>query len=225
MTARAASAPVVGAPSVTANAMLDADTAIDALATLFEGAPEGAIFLTALGPNGAVHSLAARETDRVEAFLQRHDETGAGLYFCVGTLRDGGRGRSKSNVGWIIGVHADVDFKDHDGAPEEIRQRIGQTLLPASLVVETGGGLHVYWLLHEAEAATTETVGRVEAALRRLADHLGGDPQCAEISRLMRVPGTTNHKRRETPAAVRVLENRPAARYELGELEDWLASA
>jgi Protein of unknown function (DUF3631)/RepB DNA-primase from phage plasmid len=204
--------------------MLDVDTAIDALATLFEGAPEGAIFLTALGPNGAVHGLAARETDRVEAFLQRHDETGAGLYFCVGTLRDGGRGRSKSNVGWIIGLHADIDFKDHDRPPEEIRQRIGQTRLPASLMVETGGGVHAYWLFREAEAAAPETVARVEAALRLLADHLGGDPQCAEISRLMRVPGTTNHKR-ETPVAVRVLENRPAARYELGELEEWLAEA
>src|SRR5215831_7801669 len=165
--------------------MLDVDTAIGALATLFEGAPEGAIFLTALGPDGAVHSLAARETDRVEAFLQRHDQAGAGLFFCVGTLLDGGRGRSKGNVGWIIGLHADVDFKDHDCTPEEIRQQVEQTLLPASLVIETGGGLHVYFLFHEAESATPETVARVEGALRRLADHLGGDPQCAEISRLM----------------------------------------
>jgi len=203
--------------------MLDVDTAIDALATLFEGAPGGTIFLTALGPNGAVHSLAARETDRVEAFLQRHDQAGVGLYFCVGTLLDGGRGRGKQNLGWIIGLHADIDFKDHDCAPEEIRQRIGQTLLPASLVVETGGGVHCYWLFHEAEAATPEAIARIEAALRRLADHLGGDPQCAEISRLMRIPGTVNFKR-EKPAAVCVLENRPAARYELDELEDWLAS-
>jgi hypothetical protein len=67
-------------------------------------------------------------------------------------------------------------------------------------------------------------VARVEAALRRLADHLGGDPQCAEISRLMRIPGTVNFKR-ETPVAVRVLQDRPAARYELAELEEWLAEA
>src|SRR5262249_52380841 len=194
--------------------MLDVDTAIDALATLFEGAPEGTIFLTALGPNGAVHSLAARETDRVEAFLQRHDQAGVGLYFCVGTLLEAGRGRSKQNVGWITGLHADIDFKDHDCAPADIRQRIGQTLLPASVVVETGGGLDVYWVLRGAWAATAETIARVEAALRRLADLLGGDPQCAEISRLMRVPGTVNFKR-ERPSAVSLLENRLAARYEL----------
>jgi hypothetical protein len=204
--------------------MLDVDTAIDALATLFEGAPEGAIFLTALGPNGAVHSLAARETDRVEAFLQRHDQAGAGIYFCVGTLRDGGRGRSKGNVGWIAGLHADIDYKDHDLAPEEIQRRLDQAALPASLVVATGGGLHCYWLFHEAEAARPEAIARVEAALRRLADHIGGDPQCAECARLMRVPGTTNYKR-ENPVAVRVLEDRPAARYELTELEEWLAEA
>src|SRR5262249_55120727 len=219
-----ASASVAGALFFKVSAMLEVDTAIDALATLFEAAPEGTIFLTALGPGGAVHSLAAPETDRVEAFLQRHDQAGVGLYFCVGTLRDGANGRSKSNVGWIIGLHADIDFKDHDCAPEEIRQRIGQTLLPASIVVETGGGVHSYWLFHEAEAATPGMVGGVEAALHRLADHLGGDPQCAEISRLMRIPGTMNYKR-EDPVAVRVLGDRPAARYELAELEEWLTEA
>src|SRR5262245_52065381 len=224
MTAERRRLPAVGAPSFKGNAMLNVDTAIDALATLFEGAPEGAIFLTALGPNGAVHSLAARETDRVEAFLRRHDQAGAGLYFCVGTLLDGGRGRSKANVGWVAGLHADIDYKDHDLAPEEVQHRLGQTPLPASLVVATGGGLHCYWLFHEAEAATPETAARIEAALRRLADHIGGDPQCAECARLMRVPGTVNYKR-EVPVAVRVLEDRPAARYELAELEEWLAEA
>src|SRR5262249_47959983 len=161
-------------PSFQVNAMLDVDTAIGALATLFEGAPEGAIFLTALGPDGAVHSLAARETDRVEAFLQRHDQAGAGLYFCVGTLRDGANGRSKNNVGWIAGLHADIDYKDHDLGPEEIQRRLDQTLPPASLVIGTGGGLHCYWLFHEAEAATPEAVARIEAALGPPSHYSGG---------------------------------------------------
>jgi hypothetical protein len=57
--------------------MIDVDAAIDTLATIFEAAPKGAVFLTALGPNGAVHSLASRETDRIETFLQRHDRAGS----------------------------------------------------------------------------------------------------------------------------------------------------
>ena len=67
-------------------------------------------------------------------------------------------------------------------------------------------------------------MARVEAALGRLAHHVGGDPSCAEISRLMRVPGSTNYKR-ETPILVRVLRDRPAARYEFSELEEWLGEA
>jgi hypothetical protein len=65
---------------------------------------------------------------------------------------------------------------------------------------------------------------RVETALRALADHLGGDPASAEISHLMRLPGSTNYKR-EAPAAVRVIRDRRAARYELDEIEDWLKEA
>src|SRR5215471_1450521 len=109
--------------------MLVVDTAIAPLATIFENSWVGAAVLTALGETGAVHSLASRETDRIETFLQRHDRTGVGLYFCVSTLRDGANGRSKNNVGWIAGLHADVDYKDHDLAPEEIQRRLSATLL------------------------------------------------------------------------------------------------
>jgi hypothetical protein len=204
--------------------VIDVDAAIEALRTLFEGAPEGTVFLTALGPNRAVCSLLSRDSDRIEHFLRRNDRPGTNLYFCVGTLRNGSDGRSKANVGWIAALHADIDFKDHDLAPKEILRRVDQTLLPASLVVDTGGGLHVYWLFREAEAATPDTVARVETALRRLVDHLGGDPQCAEISRLLRLPGTPNYKR-EPLATVRVRCDRRAARFELAELEEWLEDA
>src|SRR5262245_25643412 len=144
--------------------MIDTDAAIEALATIFEGAPEGAGFVTALGPNGAVRSTMSRDADRIGDFLRRHDRPGGGLYFCVGTLRDSATGRSKPNVGWITGLHADTDYKDHELTPAEILRRINQALLPASLIIETGGGLHTYWLLREAEPATAETVARVEVA-------------------------------------------------------------
>jgi hypothetical protein len=105
-------ASVLGPAPFCEGAMIDVDAAIDTLATIFEGAPEGAIFLTALGPGGAVHSLAAREIDRVEAFLQRHDQAGAGLYFCVGTLLGGGRGRSKCALLLVVSRSGDGDAGD-----------------------------------------------------------------------------------------------------------------
>jgi AAA domain-containing protein/DNA primase RepB-like protein len=211
-------------PSLRKPRVIDIDVAIGALGAIFEAAPEGVVFLTSLGPNGAVRSLMSRESEHIESFLQRHDRPGAGSYFCVGTLRQDAGGRCKNNVGWIVGLHADIDFKDHDSSPGEVLRRVKQTMLPASLIIETGGGLHAYWLFREAEAATTGMVARVEQQLRRLADHVGGDLQCAECARLMRVPGTTNYKR-EPPLAVRIIEDREAARYDLAELGEWLADA
>jgi hypothetical protein len=77
--------------------MIDANVAIDALGTIFEGVPEGIVFLTALNPNGAVRSLMSRDSDRIEQFLQQQDRLGTGLHFCVGTLREGASGRCKNN--------------------------------------------------------------------------------------------------------------------------------
>ena len=61
-----------------------------------------------------------------------------------------------------------------------------------ALVVASGRGLHAYWRLDrdlEGEA--------IDAANRRLAAHLSGDPQAADRGRAMRLPGTVNRKHGE----------------------------
>jgi hypothetical protein len=73
----------------------------------------------------------------------------------------------------------------------------------------------------ESLLATTENIERVEALLRLLADHLAGDPRCAEASRLMRLPGSHNSKEAAW-AEVQVLVNKPTRRYELEDLAEWL---
>jgi RepB DNA-primase from phage plasmid len=75
--------------------------------------------------------------------------------------------------------------------------------------VESGGGVHAYWLFRQGEPVTEGTRPRIELALRRLANHVGGDASCAEVSRILRVPGSTNYKR-EQSTIVRVVRKRPA---------------
>ena len=69
-----------------------------------------------------------------------------------------------------------------------------------------------------------ENIERVEALLRLLADHLAGDPACAEASRLMRLPGSHNTKDGAWTEA-QILVNEPARRYEIDDLADWLETA
>ena len=139
----------------------DTDQAIEFLGTLFEGCPEGTVWLTSLvlpGRDGEVRSFASRDGDAIADFAARHNHPDRAMYFCPSALQPHAGGRSKETVGWITGLHADIDFKNHDAAPEEILRRLDQAALPASLIVASGGGLHCYWLLREAVAATGETV-------------------------------------------------------------------
>jgi hypothetical protein len=93
-----------------------------------------------------------------------------------------------------------------------------------TFVVLSGNGLHAYWCFREALPATAENIERVEALLRLLADHLAGDPQCAEASRLMRLPGSHNSKGAAW-TKVRVLVHEPTRRCEFDELAEWLETA
>ncbi|WP_456703025.1 hypothetical protein [Bradyrhizobium sp. USDA 4449] len=64
-------------------------------------------------------------------------------------------------------------------------------------------------------------VERIEAALKQLADLVAGDLQCAEVSRLMRLPGSHNTKD-DGWIAVEIIEQNDD-RYELSDLEEWLS--
>lgn len=83
-----------------------------------------------------------------------------------------------------------------------------------SVVVPSGSGanLHAYWPLSEPIR------GRLlEEANLRLVAALGADPQCFDAGRILRPPGTWNHKRRPpTPVALTRFE--PARRYRLEEV-------
>jgi hypothetical protein len=71
--------------------------------------------------------------------------------------------------------------------------------------------------------ATAENIEHVEALMKLLADHLGGDPACAEASPLMRLPGSHNTKDGAW-TEVRVIVDR-TTHYELDDLADWLETA
>jgi hypothetical protein len=82
--------------------------------------------------------------------------------------------------------------------------------LPApSQVVHSGGGLHLYWLL-ETPLTADETL---ETLLDALAWATGGDPQVAERARILRLPGTINHKPQRGGAICQVVETHPERLY------------
>ena len=85
---------------------------------------------------------------------------------------------------------------------------------PPTMVIASGtpGHLHIYWKLRHAYPNE-----QIERANRQLAHHLGGDPASVDIARVLRPPGTHNHKH-TPPTRVELRSHRPAARYTLAEL-------
>jgi hypothetical protein len=66
------------------------------------------------------------------------------------------------------------------------------------IIVESGTGFHVYWLLTTSLFVRTGRWTEVEAVNRALAKKYHGDIAAIDVSRVLRVPGTLNHK--HTPA-------------------------
>jgi hypothetical protein len=121
----------------------------------------------------------------------------------------------------LIGLHCDADFNTIVEDEVCIWNAIDQLPLPPTKAVQSGHGVHLYWLFREALPATNENIVKVEQLLRALARHLAADSQTAEVSRAMRLPGTHNTKFGEWLPVEQVTDN-PHARYEFNDLLAWM---
>lgn len=146
-------------------------------------------------------------------------------------LASGARGGSAHTT--LIGaVWADLDFYDPDDPKKADYPPTDEVVLELlgvdpSIVVHSGGGLQGWWLFDEAlllssPDARRRAEGLVEGFQKRLANDLraagyGTDANSFDLSRMMRLPGTFNHKK-DVARPVEVI-SRSDRRYSVPELE------
>ena len=122
-----------------------------------------------------------------------------------------------------VGNRADK-YPSQAEAIVDLRRFCEATGLPRPLVVTSGGGLHVYWLVTES---LPSDAWRVEAAkLKQLARHYGlkADPsRTTDTASVLRVAGTFNFKDRSNPREVKALT--PASEIGVGEFTQLLDKA
>lgn len=138
------------------------------------------------GPSG--RHVATRDLDQIVEWVARNDQAGRGCFFSTGTIAEG-KPRRKENFRQICAVHADVDFKDVDCSPEEVREILQNLPRRPAWTVESGNGLHLYWPIDP-----TSDVDEVEAVIKDVCRAVGGDPAVAHVVALMRLPGSHNSK-------------------------------
>jgi len=152
-----------------------------------------------------------RDLKKLITFIQ--DNMDQNVYFGAATRK--GKGGSKNYALEIPALWVDIDWKDFKRGKAEAMRLLKRFPLKPSIVVFTGHGMHVYWILQKPEKATSE----IEGYLKGLALELKGDLSATELARILRVPGTFNYKYGEKLPVTRSIDN--ALRYDLEDFEQW----
>ncbi len=141
------------------------------------------------------------------------------------------RGYAQSAAAWP-GVGLDIDVrgegksKPYPPTMEDALWLIDQAPIKPSLIVDTGGGVHAYWLFDEPQmipdSATLERVRRVSYGFYLLLLDAARSrdwtiDNTSDLARVLRVPGTRNTKY-PGPPEVKVVTD-TGARYDMDALE------
>ena len=135
------------------------------------------------------------------------DANGYDAYFALATLEEAGS-RKADNVRSLKSFFLDLDcgpdkeFVDQKTAITELKHFCKSNNLPTPTLINSGRGVHVYWIL--SEAVTRDDWWPVAERLKQLCDTDGfkADPAVtSDVARVLRIPFTHNHKS-DPPAPV-----------------------
>jgi replicative DNA helicase len=103
-------------------------------------------------------------------------------------------------------VFAEYDAKDFGDDKHKAYDKIQTLDIKPSVLVDSGGGYHLYWLFAQPWLLGTSEertkAGKLQAAWVR---YVESDPQSKDLARVLRVPGTYNHKY-NPPRKVEIVE-------------------
>ncbi len=93
-------------------------------------------------------------------------------------------------------IFTDVDYgsaghkkKNRWQTREEAQAAIDAFPIRPSIVVHTGGGFQIYWILKEPFGLENGNCGQVEAIMKGIGAVIGGDDGTQDVSRIFRIPG------------------------------------
>lgn len=124
-------------------------------------------------------------------------------YFALATFEDSINGRKQANAAYLRSFFLELDcgegkpFPDQQAAAAALIEFVEHHKLPRPTVVNSGGGLHVYWPLKE-DLPAAQWVPVADALKRLCLSNTHGlaiDPVVSgDSARVLRVPGTQNYK-------------------------------
>jgi hypothetical protein len=124
-----------------------------------------------------------------------------------------GHGGCDGDIFWAAWLWADIDAKTaaKSDVVAFLMALAARVPRPYMIVFSGSGGVHLYWRLRGPIELDAERRKAFSSALRRLVLLIGegenglkADPACTNVSRILRVPNTLNHKH-DPPAPVKCI--------------------
>jgi len=139
---------------------------------------------------------------------------GYGVYFAP-CLRQTKSGKADA-AALLPALWVDLDCDDDSARRATALEKLYAFNPPPSAIIDSGGGLHAYWLLKESVPLIDEATRKQTASiLRGLFSALGGDPQYVKsVASVMRLPGsvkTIPHSSDFAPTALGGILRYPAS--------------
>jgi hypothetical protein len=147
--------------------------------------------------NGHVNSSYSHSVEALVEHSRSANLDGDVYYGVIPRTRMEGKASACEDYTSVLWADVDAKGRDKWAIMQSLRDESKLKQTP-SIIVDSGHGFHLYWLLREPALFPV-----AEGAMRILAKEVLGDA-VYDKARILRVPGTTN-KKHELPAPVRIV--------------------
>ena len=212
---------------------------LEYLQALYNGLSSGALSVTAkVGASMLTKWFSPDQLEQMALFAQKCGtkyNTYIGISPREKSLGKNSRGQ-KEDVGWLVTLFADYDVKGPahketrlPESREELLTFLNSLPIPISLAVDSGNGVHAYWLLKTPYRTDTDELrDKAEACIkgwerfindRAMREHGWRFDAVCDLPRMLRAPGTTNFKTEDHPCC-QVIHSSDI-RYDLTDFEPY----
>jgi RepB DNA-primase from phage plasmid len=122
-------------------------------------------------------------------------------------------------------LYSDIDAKDFGSSKEEAWEHVEQLDPPPSVVIDSGGGYHCYWLFRDTFfVRNSEDRQRAQCLQQKWVAFTQGDNHAKDLCRILRVPGTRNMKYEPDYPTVKFVCGNFDCLYDFAKLEKLVPS-
>lgn len=207
------------------------------LKTMYEGCNNGFISIWTL-PDKRTNWFKSTDIKSAVSFATAQSRSKDVYYgVCLREKPLGSNQRGKNeDVSIVTALYADIDIKGPAHKETELPETQDEAVeflnsLPIvpSIVVSSGNGFHAYWLLNEPYKISNEedrnNISDILAGWQKYINNAAKEKgwrldTVSDLARVLRLPGTLNHKNEESLVECNVIES-SAARYVVGAFEKY----